>query len=334
MTPSELESYLSSIVEHEIKTSVMVWGPPGVGKSSIVASVASEHELDFTDLRISQLAPTDLRGLPVAQDGLSMWFPPEFLPRSGSGILFLDEINMAPPSMQGVAQQLILDRRIGSYEVPDNWFIWAAGNRKEDKASVFDMPTPLSNRFMHLFVDADLASFKQWGLMNEVHEQILALLSYRTDLLHKIDRNQPNWPSPRSWAMASQLYEAGLDIDSCVGTAPATEFKAFVSLYDQMPDVSAIVAGKAAPNFPDEPSMRYALILALVTRSQSAEECLCAMRYLSQYAPAEWLQLYATDVFPILRRRGHMGAVAKAFQEDTDLRDFMTRFRRLMLGQG
>lgn len=334
MTPVELEKFLGSVVEHSIKTSIMVWGPPGVGKSSIVAAVASESDFDFIDLRISQLAPTDLRGLPVAQDGLSKWFPPEFLPRGGSGILFLDEINMAPPSMQGVAQQLILDRRVGSYEVPEGWFIWAAGNRKEDKASVFDMPTPLSNRFLHLFVEPDLSSFKLWGLMNGINEQVLALLSYRADLLHKIDRDKPNWPSPRSWAMASELYTAGLDIDSCVGTGPATEFKAFVALYEKMPDVTEIVSGKAAPTFPDEPSMRYALTFALVTRSQSAEECLCAMRYLSQYAPAEWLQLYATDVFPILRRRGHMGAVAKAFQEDTDLRDFMTRFRRLMLGQG
>ena len=111
----------------------------------------------------------------------------------------------------------------------------------------------------------------------------------------------------------------GLDIETCVGTGPATEFKAFVSLYDKMPDVSAIVAGKAAPNFPDEPSIRYALTLALVTRSQSAEEALCAMRYLAECAPAEWVQLFATDAFPVLRKLGHMGAIAKAFQDDGEV---------------
>ena len=89
---------------------------------------------------------------------------------------FLDEINLCAALDARCCRQLILDRRIGSYEVPENWFIWAAGSRKEDKASVFDMPTPLSNRFMHLFVDADLpASFKQWGLMNEINEQILSV---------------------------------------------------------------------------------------------------------------------------------------------------------------
>ena len=74
--------------------------------------------MGFIDVRLSQLAPTDLRGLPVAEEGMSRWYPPEFLPREGEGILFLDEINMAPPAMQGVSQQLILDRRVGSYLCP------------------------------------------------------------------------------------------------------------------------------------------------------------------------------------------------------------------------
>lgn len=330
MTPSELETHLSLLIDHSIKASVMVWGPPGIGKSNIVASVASERGLEFVDLRLSQLAPTDLRGLPVAEEGRSKWFPPEFLPTSGSGILFLDEINMAPPSMQGVAQQLILDRRIGSYVVPEGWFVWAAGNRKEDRASVFDMPAPLSNRFIHLFVEADLASFKQWALGQRVHEQVLALLSYRTALLHNIDSKNPNWPSPRSWTIASELHSVGLDIESCVGAAPATEFKAFVALYDKMPDVAVIVSGKESPKFPEEPSMRYAMTLALVTRSQKAKEALHAMRYLADHAPAEWLQLFAADVFPMLRKSGEIAEVAKAFRDDEKLRDFMKNFRELI----
>src|SRR5690606_25955626 len=131
MKPSELACYLSTIIDEGIKLSVMIWGAPGIGKSSIVAQVCESGKLDFIDLRLSQLAPTDLRGLPVPRDKQSAWLPPEFLPTEGQGILFLDEINLAPPAMQGVAQQLILDRRVGSYVLPDDWFVWAAGNRKE-----------------------------------------------------------------------------------------------------------------------------------------------------------------------------------------------------------
>lgn len=105
---------------------------------------------------------------------------------------------MVSPAMQGIAQQLILDRRVGSYEVPQDWFIWAAGNRKEDRASVFEMPTPLANRFLHLQVLPDFDSFKIYALARGFHEQIIAFLSYRPTLLHKIDPQNQAWPSPRS----------------------------------------------------------------------------------------------------------------------------------------
>jgi len=95
VTPLELTSYLNGLVERDVRLSVMVWGAPGIGKSSIVAQTTQHHGLEIIDLRLSQLAPTDLRGLPVAENGVAKWFPPEFLPTSGKGILFLDEINMA-----------------------------------------------------------------------------------------------------------------------------------------------------------------------------------------------------------------------------------------------
>ncbi|GAA6614858.1 AAA family ATPase [Scytonema sp. NUACC26] len=194
MTPSELKAYLDSLIRKNLHISTMIWGAPGIGKSSIVGQLTKEHGIDFVDVRLSQLAPTDLRGLPVAEDGISKWYPPEFLPRSGEGILFLDELNMAPPAMQGVAQQLILDRRVGSYIVPHGWFVWAAGNRKEDRAAVFDMPAQLANMFLHLEVQPDFDSFKAFALKTGVHEQIIAFLSFRSTLLHKLDPQQPAWP--------------------------------------------------------------------------------------------------------------------------------------------
>ena len=66
MKPSELAAFLDRLVRHRLKLSTMIWGPPGIGKSSIVAQTADAHRLRFIDLRLSQLAPTDLRGLPVA----------------------------------------------------------------------------------------------------------------------------------------------------------------------------------------------------------------------------------------------------------------------------
>lgn len=292
MTPESLAEFLKKLVEHRLMYSTMLWGPPGIGKSSIVAQTAEAHGIDLIDVRLSQLAPTDLRGLPVAdhEENVSRWYPPEFLPRAGRGILFLDELNLAPPAMQGMAQQLILDRRVGSYVLPNDWFIWAAGNRKEDRAAVFDMPAPLANRFIHLTVEPHFESFKSYALTNDMHEHLIAFLSFRPALLHKLDPQQPAWPSPRSWMVASALYKAGLEIATVVGEGASIEFSAFREIYGKMPDVAAILRGKGDRiAFPSEPSLRYALTIALTVRAESLEELLSAFQWMSDKASMEWI---------------------------------------------
>ncbi len=312
MNPSELKTYLNNLIAKNLQISTMIWGPPGIGKSSIVSQIAREHEIDFVDVRLSQLAPTDLRGLPVAEDGISKWFPPEFLPRSGKGILFLDELNMAPPAMQGVAQQLILDRRVGSYTVPDGWYVWAAGNRKEDRAAVFDMPAPLANRFLHLEVQSDFDSFKAYALEKRLHEQIIAFLSFRSTLLHKIDPHQPAFPTPRSWEMASALHYVGLDIAPAVGTGATAEFTAYLQVYQNLPDLISILEGKGDKiGFPKEPSARYATAIGLTVRAADAKQAQNAFKWLSEKATTEWVQFFATDLFPMMRSKNQMGALAK-----------------------
>ncbi len=335
MTPTALKTYLDRLLKQNLMFSTMIWGPPGIGKSTIVAQLAQDNQLAFTDLRLSQLAPTDLRGLPVAEAGVSKWYPPEFLPRSGRGILFLDEINMAPPTMQGMAQQLILDRCVGSYEVPDGWFIWAAGNRKEDRASVFDMPAPLANRFLHLQVEPDFDSFKAYALETGVHEQIIAFLSFRSTLLHKIDPHQPAWCSPRSWVMASALHGVGLDISSAVGEGAMAEFMAYTKLYSALPDLLEILAGRGDRiDFPKEPSAGFATIVGLTVRSADAQQAYHAFTWVSRVAPPEWVQLFAVDLFRVMRSKGQMGVLAQLVQKDATLQKFLKDFQQLIATSG
>jgi len=331
MTPAELADYLTGLIRHEIKLSTMIWGPPGIGKSSIVAQTAQANALAYIDLRLSQLAPTDLRGLPVAEDGVSRWYPPEFLPREGRGILFLDELNLAPPAMQGMAQQLILDRQVGSYQVPEGWFIWAAGNRKEDMAAVYDMPSPLANRFLHLEVEPEFESFKRYALQYGVHEQILAFLAFRPNLLHKLAPQQNAWPSPRSWVMASQLHRANLSIESAVGTATAYEFKAFVALYRNVPDLEAILKGDGeAISFPSEPSLGYATIIGLTSRAREAQTAYQAFRWLVRAAQPEWVQLCAIDLFRMMRDKGLMQELNGFILQDEQIQQFLTTYQNLL----
>lgn len=331
MTPSSLSQFLSQLVQHQIKISTMLWGPPGVGKSSIVAQTAQAHGLEFVDVRLSQLAPTDLRGLPVPENGVSRWFPPEFLPREGKGILFLDELNMAPPTMQGMAQQLILDRKVGSYTLPEGWFVWAAGNRKEDKAAVFDMPAPLTNRFIHLEVQPDLESFKAYAFFAEIHEQILAFLAFRPALLHQMDTKHPAWPSPRSWEMASKLLGAGLSIAPVVGPGAAAEFEAFQQIYAVLPELHPILEGQAGDYpFPEEPSARYALTMGLTLRAEDAVQGVNAFKWLVGVASDEWIQLYVADLMARMRGKNQFGRLTILAEKEPVLKRFMEEFKRLV----
>ena len=333
MKPAELGAYLNGLIEAQLKLSCMIWGPPGIGKSSIVAQTAAAHRLPVIDLRLSQLAPTDLRGLPVARNGVSRWYPPEFLPRRGKGVLFLDEINLAPPVMQGMAQQLILDRKVGSYTVPTGWFIFAAGNRKEDRASVFDMPAPLANRFLHLDVAPDLESFKAYALSRGFPEPIIAFLAFRPALLHRLDAQQPAWPSPRSWEMAAHLYEAGLDIAPAVGAAAMHEFEAFVSQLNGVPDLERILDGQGdALAFPAEPSLGYATVTGLTLRAQSAPRAHQALRWLAAKAEPEWAQLFTTDTLTLLRRTddGALAALQRLIAGDVELGRFLADVATLL----
>lgn len=336
MTPEALTTFLQKLVHHRLMFSTMIWGAPGIGKSSIVAQTAQAQHMEVIDVRLSQLAPTDLRGLPVAdhEQGISRWYPPEFLPRDGRGILFLDELNLAPPAMQGMAQQLILDRRVGSYVVPEQWFVWAAGNRKEDRAAVFDMPAPLANRFLHLTVEADFESFKAYALGQQIHEHILAFLSFRPALLHKLDPQQPAWPSPRSWMMANRLHKIGLDISHVVGAGTAAEFAAFLKLYQQLPNVEEILQGNGKRiSFPKEPSQRYALTVALTMRATSLQESYQAFQWMSSNAGQEWIQLFATDLFRQAHTRNDLGRLATLVQRDQRLQQMFAEYMTMLEGR-
>jgi MoxR-like ATPase len=329
MTPLELEDYLSHLIASDLKIAVMLWGAPGIGKSSIVRQVAQHHHLEFVDVRLSQLAPTDLRGLPVAEAGVAKWFPPEFLPTSGQGILFLDELNMAAPTMQGIAQQLILDRAVGSYTLPDGWFVWAAGNRREDRASVFEMPAPLSNRFLHLEVAVDLESFKRYALKHHLNERIIAFLAFRPNLLHAPDTVRPAWASPRSWEMASKLLEAGLSIAPAIGEGSEAEFRAFEKIYQNLPQIEAILSGDTTPEFPQEPSARYAVTIGLAARANGVLQVRHAFSWLVQKAEVEWVHFFTQDAFAALRSTGELGQLTTLLEQEPRLRGFLKEILEL-----
>lgn len=258
-------------------TPVMLWGPPGVGKSQMVAQVGERHDVPVIDIRLSQMEPSDLRGIPFRNGDRVDWAPPAMLPdaaRHGeTGLLFLDEINAAPPSVSAAAYQLILDRRLGDYRVPDGWAIIAAGNRQGDRGVTYSMPAPLANRFSHFEVEVHLDDWVAWAYAHGIDERVIAFLRFRPELLFDFDpaHNPVAFPSPRSWEFAHRALQkfsnqpqllAG-SLQACVGPAAGIELHAFVQNLDQLPDLDAIVRGEAVP-VPSETDLQYAVASALV----------------------------------------------------------------------
>jgi hypothetical protein len=208
--------------------------------------------------------------------------------------------------------------------------IWSAGNRKEDRASVFDMPSPLANRFIHLQVETAIEDFRRYAFEQGFSDKLIGFLSFRQDLLHKLNPDEMAWPSPRSWEMADRLHCSGLDVEPSVGAGAAAEYYAYLSITENIPDIDGIVSGNKSPAFPSETSLRYATIMSLVSRSDSSDKALNAIRWLVAKAMPEWTQLYATDSFPRLRACGHLEEVHKEILQDDKLRGFLTEFMQLV----
>ena len=266
-------------------TPVMLWGPPGVGKSQIVAQIGARHAAPVIDIRLSQMEPSDLRGIPFRSDNQVEWAIPAILPNSDRhgprGILFLDEITSAPPSVSAAAYQLILDRKLGEYEVPAGWAIFAAGNRQGDRGVTYTMPAPLANRLSHFEVETNLDDWVLWAYRNDIDERVIAFLRFRPELLFDFDpaHNPVAFPSPRSWEFAHRSLQKFADqpallqgtMQACVGPAAGIELHAFVNSLDKMPDLDSIIEGKELAT-PDEIDLQYAVAAALVGRAIKARD--------------------------------------------------------------
>lgn len=301
--------FLSSVLDQEFlatlqasHTPVMLWGPPGVGKSQIVAQVGQRHAVPVIDLRLSQMEPSDLRGIPFREGNLVEWAIPAMLPdaqRHGAqGILFLDEITSAVPSVSAAAYQLILDRRLGDYRVPEGWAIFAAGNRQGDRGVTYTMPAPLANRFSHFEVELNLDDWVAWAYQHQLDERIIGFLRFRPELLFKFDpaHNPVAFPTPRSWEFAHRALQKFANspqlllntLQACVGTAAGIELKAFIDHLDQMPDIDAILRGETVKT-PQEVDLQYAVASALVgraIRAQRSEQAGQVYGYILTYAKA------------------------------------------------
>lgn len=281
---------MSSLIDSKIPT--FLWGAPGIGKSSIIKQIARDNGIECIDLRLSLMDPTDLKGIPFyeRESHSALWAPPSFLPREGRGILFLDELNSAAPAVQASAYQLILDRKVGEYTLPDGWAIVAAGNREGDRGVVYRLPSPLANRFVHIEMEVNATDWRDWALGRGIDERVVAYIGFKNSALFGFDplKNERSFATPRSWEAVHTILKSSLSktlwleaISGAVGEAAAVDFLGFCQVMDKLPDVDAILGGEEA-DVSEDLSTLYALASALVSRiliSPSDEAVSNVLRY-------------------------------------------------------
>ncbi|MDM5271664.1 MoxR family ATPase [Sulfurovum sp. zt1-1] len=309
MKSSNISKVVSSLIERKLP--VFIWGAPGIGKSSIVKQISEAKDLEFLDLRLSLLDPTDLKGIPFfdAEHQEGVWAKPSFLPKNkdSKGILFLDEINTAPPAVQASAYQLILDRRVGEYELPEGWSIVAAGNRENDRGVVYKMPAPLANRFVHFEMEVDFDDWKAWAYKKGVDASIIAYLAYDKSMLFTFDpqTNEKSFATPRSWEYVDNIIKSGIEndlildsISGAVGREAAIGYVSFKKVMQELPDLSMILDGSLTQLEEDGHKVLMALTIGLVNalRENQSDEAITNVLDFSMNLPGEFAIMLVKDM--------------------------------------
>ena len=303
----------------------MLWGPPGIGKSDIIAQIGAAENRPVIDLRLLLMEPTDIKGIPYYDPASCTmeWAKPSELPGivtdeeiaqaeaalknaqaqlddndasftpaqveamvrnvrvlRGSlalqnAILFLDEINAAPQSVQAAAYQLILNRKVGTYHLPDGVSIVAAGNRETDKAVTFRMPSALANRFIHFEMMVNFEDWEDWAIKHRISSDVIGFLKVKQNYLFQFDPKSGDkaFATPRSWAFVSQLLDDSMDdhlnsvmVQGTVGPGIAHEFMSHRRLKGKLPNPRDILMGKVTEmklTKEVDSSAKYSLMVSL-----------------------------------------------------------------------
>ena len=304
VNPNRLKTMLIHTLAR--KRPMFISGPPGIGKSDIVAEVARMQNRPLIDIRLPLMEATDIRGLPYLREvtirdaqgnvvyneqnvplteKVFTWSTPSDLPTdpNSRALIFFDEMSAAPPSVQAATYQIILNRKIGTYQLPDDVVIVAAGNRVKDKGVAYNMPTPLANRFIHSTLHVDFDDWQEWAMKNRVHKDVVGYLTYQPNDLFDFDPRRESYAfaTPRSWSFVSELlYEPQADgsyvdtdmsadilgdlIKGTVGEGPAIKFMTFRKQAANLPRAKDVLTGQVTSLKLKQIDVMYALTTALV----------------------------------------------------------------------
>jgi hypothetical protein len=295
MKPSNFAKIVDDLLDNPTKRPIMCWGPPGIGKSSVVTARAKKRNRRVLDWRLVQKEAIDITGLPFVKDGTTRYASPEMLPKEGEGcVLFLDEIVQAPVMVQNAVSELVLDRTLGggTYRLPDDACIIAAGNNRSDRAGTFEMPTHMRSRFRHFDLEVDTDDWAAWAFANGIREEVIAFVRFRPNMLFNLSTTDRVSPNPRTWAAVSEDMEFAAanrslqfeTFKASLGDGPSSEFVGYLRTFSEMPDPDEVFSSPETAPVPTQPGVMWALGVALASRvnSKTAEALFTYLPRLSQ----------------------------------------------------
>ncbi len=252
VTQKQLAEFLLNVA---VVRPVFIWGPPGIGKSSLVQQFAAQVGLPCVSLLGSQLAPEDIIGVPQIVDGVSRFCPPAQIARREPYCLFLDELNACSHEVQKAFYSLIHERRVGEYVLPSGSIVIGAGNRSQDSAIVKPMSSALLNRMVHVHLKVSHRDWLEWARQAGIHPLVFEYIQNRPDHLWSLPpKHEEPFSTPRTWHILSdalhgfgeKIPDDGLEVLAygCLSPQHAGQFKAFIKHLRGQYRLAAILKGE------------------------------------------------------------------------------------------
>lgn len=271
MTIREFGECLEFNIEHNIKHAILGLGAPGVGKSQLIRQIGKKHGYKVIDVRLAQMSEVEIGGLiyPNESRTKTVWLSPEILPdveRDGEKtILLLDEITSCTKRVQVAAYQLILDRRVGQYQLPEGCFVVALGNREDDEGVYIQLAAPLADRFEIHYIEPDFNSWlNDYAIPYGVHSYVVNYLRFKPTALHNQIPGEEAmvFATPRSWDRVSEILKYDSDVNNPViankiigniGLKEGAQFVEYCKKHASLVTPEEYVMGtKGAPTKPEE----------------------------------------------------------------------------------
>jgi len=265
-----------------INRTVVIEGPPGGGKTTIVHEVGAEIDLPVIECHLPTMAVEDF-GIPYFGDQsvaefnykLPHWYPYKGKPGTErGGILLIDDRNQGGADLQKVLANLCQARTLHGVPLADNWMVVSTGNRQADRAGSNRVLSHLRNRETVLEYETNLDDWTSWAIAHGVKDVVVSFIRFRPGLLHDFDPQRDQNATPRSWVegvsdiigvVPPEAEHAAFK--GAVGDGPAAEFVGFLRIHRKLPDPDQVILHPKSSPVPTDPATLYALSGAIATRA-------------------------------------------------------------------